>query len=65
MGLVCLGLLMIGADCTYLRDEDYRSIARRCRSVKDRLVQRGRPLLRARGITSVAMAAAGDGAAGA
>lgn len=65
MGLVCFGLLMIGADCTCLRDEDYRSIARRYRSVKDRLVQRSRPLLPARGMTSVAMAADRDGAAGA
>jgi hypothetical protein len=26
MGLVCFGLIMIGADCTAMRDEDYRSL---------------------------------------
>jgi len=29
MGLVCFGLLMIGADCVCLRDEDYRSLWKR------------------------------------
>ncbi|MFD1272439.1 hypothetical protein ACFQ51_12950 [Streptomyces kaempferi] len=40
MGLVCFGLLMIGADCTCLRDDDYRSIERHFRSVKDRIMKR-------------------------
>jgi hypothetical protein len=31
MGLVCFGLLMIGADCACLRDEDYRSLWARAR----------------------------------
>ncbi|MFD1271345.1 hypothetical protein ACFQ51_03345 [Streptomyces kaempferi] len=40
MGLVCFGLLMIGADCTCLRDHDHRAIERRFRSAKDRVAQR-------------------------
>ncbi|WP_329287522.1 hypothetical protein [Streptomyces sp. NBC_01455] len=63
MGLVCFGLLMIGADCTCLRDDDYRSIERHFRSVKDRIMKRSRPLLPERGMTPVAMAAGRDGAA--
>ncbi|MFC5196864.1 hypothetical protein [Streptomyces kaempferi] len=62
MGLVCFGLLMIGADCTCLRDHDHRAIERRFRSAKDRVAQRSRPLLPERGMTPVAMAAGRDGA---
>lgn len=29
MGLVCFGLIMIGADCTAMRDDDYRALWRR------------------------------------
>ncbi|MER7689145.1 hypothetical protein [Streptomyces sp. NPDC097610] len=43
MGLVCFGLLMIGADCTCLRDEDYRSLKKRAAGVTSRLAQRLRP----------------------
>jgi hypothetical protein len=63
MGLVCFGLLMIGADCTCLRDDDYRSLARRFRSVKERILRRGWSPLPARGMTPVAMTAGQDGAA--
>jgi hypothetical protein len=63
MGLVCFGLLMIGADCTCLRDDDYRSLARRFRTVKDRLLSGGWSPLATRGITPVAMTAGQDGAA--
>ncbi len=57
MGLVCFALLMIGADCTCLRDEDYRSLGRRLRAVKDPLVHRDWSLSPARGMASAAMAA--------
>ncbi|MEV5880005.1 hypothetical protein AB0L75_38505 [Streptomyces sp. NPDC052101] len=40
MGLVCFGLLMIGADCTCLKDEDYRSLGNRARHVKDAVIVR-------------------------
>ncbi|MFS4095956.1 hypothetical protein [Streptomyces sp. AF1A] len=63
MGLVCFGLLMIGADCTCLRDEDYRSLARRFRTVKDRVLNGGWSPAAARGVTPVAMTAGQDGAA--
>lgn len=63
MGLVCFGLLMIGADCTCLRDEDYRSLARRFRSVKERVRGGSWSPLPARGMTPVAMTAGQDGAA--
>ena len=62
MGLICFGLLMIGADCTCLRDDDYRSLARRFRSVKDRLSQRRWAPLPTGGMTPVAMLAGQDGA---
>ncbi|MEV5782019.1 hypothetical protein ACGFWD_42450 [Streptomyces sp. NPDC048448] len=63
MGLVCFGLLMIGADCACLRDHDHRAIERRFRSAKDRVAQRSWPLPPARDLTPVAMAAGRDGAA--
>ncbi|MEU2620239.1 hypothetical protein ABZ642_19270 [Streptomyces sp. NPDC007157] len=63
MGLICFGLLMIGADCTCLRDDDYQSLARRFRSVKDRLSQRRWAPLPTGGMTPVAMVAGQDGAA--
>ncbi|MER6129384.1 hypothetical protein ABT173_43890 [Streptomyces sp. NPDC001795] len=63
MGLVCFGLLMIGADCTCLRDEDYRSLARRFRTVKDRLVNRGWSLSPAGGMTPAAMTGGQEGMA--
>ncbi|MFJ4929862.1 hypothetical protein [Streptomyces sp. NPDC088736] len=63
MGLVCFGLLMIGADCTCLRDDDYRSVERHLRSVKDRVMRRSRALLPTRVVTSVASATGKDGAA--
>ncbi|MEV6480271.1 hypothetical protein [Streptomyces sp. NPDC051576] len=37
MGLVCFGLLMIGADCVCLRDDDYRSMWRRAQAGYARL----------------------------
>lgn len=37
MGLVCFGLLMIGADCVCLRDEDYRSLWRSVRAGRARM----------------------------
>ncbi|MEU9101845.1 hypothetical protein [Streptomyces sp. NPDC048361] len=43
MGLVCFGLLMIGADCTCLRDEDYRALKSRATSLASRLARRVRP----------------------
>ncbi len=43
MGLVCFGLLMIGADCTCLRDEDYRALYRRAVRLRDNVVERLRP----------------------
>jgi catalase (peroxidase I) len=63
MGLVCFGLLMIGADCTCLRDEDYRSLARRFRSAKEHVLSRSWSPLPARGMTPVSMTAGQDGAA--
>ncbi|MFD8718723.1 hypothetical protein ACFV2H_12060 [Streptomyces sp. NPDC059629] len=63
MGLICFGLLMIGADCTCLRDDDYQSLARRSRSVKDRLSRRRWAPLPAGGMTPVAMVAGQDGTA--
>ncbi|KPH96890.1 hypothetical protein [Streptomyces mirabilis] len=63
MGLVCFGLLMIGADCTCLRDEDYRSLARRFRSVKERVLGGSWSPLPARVMTPVAMTAGQDGTA--
>ncbi|MET8290798.1 hypothetical protein AB0M86_11045 [Streptomyces sp. NPDC051639] len=62
MGLVCFGLLMIGADCACLRDDDYRSIERRFGSVKDRVAPWSWPLPPAPDLTPVAMAAGRDGA---
>lgn len=41
-GLVCFGL-MIGADRTCLRDEDYRFLRKRAVGVTSRLAQRLRP----------------------
>ncbi|MDH6109251.1 hypothetical protein P3T36_000023 [Kitasatospora sp. MAP12-15] len=43
MGLVCFGLLMIGADCACLRDEDYRALYRWAARLKDTVAQRIRP----------------------
>ncbi|MEU7063849.1 hypothetical protein [Streptomyces sp. NPDC046161] len=43
MGLVCFGLLMIGADCTCLRDEDYRSLGNRVTALVSRFTARLRP----------------------
>ncbi|MEU8590508.1 hypothetical protein AB0C59_26415 [Streptomyces sp. NPDC048664] len=63
MGLVCFGLLMIGADCTCLRDDDYRSLARRLRTLKERLLPRGWSPLPARGMSPVAIATGQDGVA--
>jgi hypothetical protein len=40
MGLVCFGLLMIGADCTCLRDEDYRSLWRQASALGRRVTAR-------------------------
>ncbi|MHA6762473.1 hypothetical protein [Streptacidiphilus sp. PAMC 29251] len=37
MGLVCFGLIMIGADCTGLRDEDYRSLWRQSIPLRRRI----------------------------
>jgi hypothetical protein len=37
MGLVCFGLLMIGADCVCLRDEDYRSLWRSLQAGRARM----------------------------
>jgi hypothetical protein len=37
MGLVCFGLLMIGADCACLRDEDYRAMYRKVLDLRERL----------------------------
>lgn len=45
MGLVCFGLLMIGADCTCLRDEDYRSLYLRAVRLKQGVLDRLRPPL--------------------
>jgi len=42
MGLVCFGLLMIGADFTCLRDEDYRSLYLRALKIRDEVVARWR-----------------------
>ncbi|MER5730200.1 hypothetical protein ABT084_17975 [Streptomyces sp. NPDC002138] len=42
MGLVCFGLLMIGADCTCLRDEDYESLGARVGGFASRFLPRGR-----------------------
>lgn len=63
MGLICFGLPMIGADCTCLRDDDHRSLARRFRSVKDRLSQRRWAPPPTGGRTPVAMVTGQDGAA--
>ncbi|GAA0926398.1 hypothetical protein [Streptomyces rhizosphaericus] len=63
MGLVCFGLLMIGADCACLRDDDYRSIARRLRSFKTRIMKRTGPLLPRHAVIPGAMTAGRDGAA--
>ncbi|KIE24288.1 hypothetical protein LK08_25685 [Streptomyces sp. MUSC 125] len=62
MGLVCFGLLMIGADFTCLRDDDYRSIGRRFKSVRARLAKRAGPLLPARALAPMMVGAGGDGA---
>ncbi|MGW2816718.1 hypothetical protein [Streptomyces sp. NPDC001415] len=43
MGLVCFGLLMIGADCTCLRDEDYRSLKTRAMAIGSRFARRVKP----------------------
>ncbi|WP_329121129.1 hypothetical protein [Streptomyces sp. NBC_01465] len=43
MGLVCFGLLMIGADCTCLRDEDYRSLKTRVTALTSRFASPVRP----------------------
>ncbi|MDF3298397.1 hypothetical protein [Streptomyces tropicalis] len=57
MGLVCFGLLMIGADGTCLRGEEYRSLARRFRAVKERLLRGGWSPSLTRSMASAAMAA--------
>ncbi|AUG81937.1 hypothetical protein CFP65_7353 [Kitasatospora sp. MMS16-BH015] len=44
MGLVCFGLLMIGADCACLRDEDYRAMYRRAVRFKERWSARPAPV---------------------
>lgn len=44
MGLVCFGMLMIGADFACLRDEDYRSMYRWARRSKERIGVRVRRL---------------------
>ncbi|MFE2068181.1 hypothetical protein ACFXDH_38390 [Streptomyces sp. NPDC059467] len=64
MGLVCFGLLMIGADCTCLRDDDYRSLARHFRALKERLVKGGWSLPPASGLSSAAMTAVPAGQEG-
>ncbi|OIJ92869.1 hypothetical protein BIV25_26280 [Streptomyces sp. MUSC 14] len=64
MGLVCFGLLMIGADCVCLRDEDYRSLARRFRAVKERLTNPGWSLSPASGMAPTAMRAVPAGQEG-
>ncbi|WP_280716631.1 hypothetical protein [Kitasatospora sp. MAP5-34] len=43
MGLVCFGMLMIGADCACLRDEDYRALYRWAVRLKDTVAERIRP----------------------
>ncbi|MBY8886953.1 hypothetical protein K7472_19115 [Streptomyces sp. PTM05] len=40
MGLVCFGLMMIGADCVCLRDEDYRAMWLRARRLADAVTGR-------------------------
>ncbi|MFD9126626.1 hypothetical protein [Kitasatospora sp. NPDC059571] len=45
MGLVCFGMLMIGADCTCLRDEDYRAMYRKFQDLRERITVRLRPAL--------------------
>lgn len=54
MGLVCFGLLMIGADCTCLRDEDYRSMARRVRRAGSALTRALRPSAAPQGVPVMA-----------
>lgn len=67
MGLVCFGLLMIGADCTCLRDDDYRSLKDRAVAARSRLVRKLRPAPATRGepVAAAAFAALtpGGGAA--
>ncbi|MFL4948353.1 hypothetical protein ACJ6WE_13480 [Streptomyces sp. MMS24-I31] len=63
MGLMCFGLPTIGADCTCLRDEDHRWLARGFWTVRKRLPQRRWTPLPTLGMTPVAMAAGQDGAA--
>ncbi|MEU5307938.1 hypothetical protein [Streptomyces sp. NPDC021562] len=63
MGLVCFGQLMVGADCTCLRDEDWRSLARRFRYVTSRVRGGSWSPLPARGTNPVAMTAGQGGAA--
>ncbi|MFV8189292.1 hypothetical protein [Streptomyces sp. AF1B] len=48
MGLVCFGLLMIGADCVCLRDDDYRSMWRRAQTRYARLATSWPPETRSR-----------------
>ncbi|MEU0033125.1 hypothetical protein [Streptomyces sp. NPDC006333] len=62
MGPVCSGLLMIGAGCTCLRGEGCRSLARRLRAVKERVLSWSWSALPAHGMTPVAMRAGQDGA---
>lgn len=45
MGLVCFGLIMIGADCTVLRDEDYAAAAAIMRRHVSRRLPRVRRLI--------------------
>jgi hypothetical protein len=40
MGLVCFGLIMIGADSVCLRDDDYRSMFRVAARFRERLSSR-------------------------
>ncbi|WP_406124741.1 hypothetical protein [Streptomyces sp. NBC_00989] len=59
MGLVCFGLLMIGADCVCLRDDDYRSMWRRARAGHARLATRRPPGTRSRQVPPLTGSVAG------